>query len=152
MGQAQKELFHNESLQMLDLVVAAAVEEPPRAAPPATPAVGSCYIIAASPSGAWVGHAGCVAGMTIAGWRFVSPIEGLAAFVRSSGLTAVYRSGAWEVGTLRGDRVEIDGLQVVGPRTTDIAAPAGGSVIDSEVRTAVSAILSALRQHGLIAP
>ncbi len=40
-GQAQKELFHNEALQALDLVVAAAVEEPPRAAPPAAPAPGT---------------------------------------------------------------------------------------------------------------
>ena len=82
---------------------------------------------------------------------FVRSIEGLTAVVRSSGLTAVYRTSAWDVGTLRGDSVEIDGLQVVGPRTADIAAPTGGSVIDSEVRTVVSAILSALRQHGLIA-
>jgi len=150
-GQAQKELFHNEALQALDLVVAAAVEEPPRAVPPATPAVGSCYIVAVSPSGAWVGHAGCLAGMTTAGWRFVAPIEGLAAFMRSSGLTAVYRAGTWELGMLRGDRVEIGGQQVVGSQTSAIPEPTAGSVIDAEARTAVAAILSALRQHGLIA-
>ena len=150
-GQAQKELFHNEALQALDLVVAAAVEEPPRGAPPAAPVIGTCYIVAASPSGAWLGHAGCLAGMTSAGWRFVTPIDGLAAYVRSSGVTAMYRAGAWELGMLRGDRVEIGGQQVVGPRSNAIAAPAAGSVIDAETRTAVSAILAALRQHGLIA-
>lgn len=151
-GQAQKELFHNEALQALDLIVAAAVEEPPRAAPPATPPIGSCYIVAASPSGAWAGHAGCLAGMTAAGWRFVSPIEGFAAFVRSNGLTAVYRADAWETGTVRADRVEIGGQQVVGPRGAAIFAPTAGSVIDTEARTALAAILSALRLHGLIAP
>jgi len=150
-GQAQKELFHNEALQALDLMVAAAVEEPPRAAPPATPALGSCYIVGAVPSGDWVGHANCLAGMTAAGWRFVTPIEGLAAFDRSSGQTAVYRSGAWELGVLRGDRVEIGGEQVVGSRGGGIAAPVAGSVIDAEARTAITAILSALRVHGLIA-
>lgn len=150
-GQAQKELFHNEALEALDLVVAAAVEGPPLAAPPASPAVGSCYIVAASPSGDWVGHAGCLAGMTSAGWRFVGPVEGLAALVRSSGLIAMYRAGAWEVGAVRGERVEIGGQQVVGPRGGAISSPASGSVIDAEARTAVSAILSALRLHGLIA-
>ena len=151
-GQAQKELFHNEALQMLDLVVAAAVEEPPRAVPPASAAIGSCYIVAASPSGDWAGHAGCLAGMTAAGWRFAGPVEGMTALVRSSGLVATYRSGAWDVGILRGERVEIVGQQVVGPRGGAIPAPTSGSVIDTEARTAVSAILSALRLHGLIAP
>ena len=151
-GQAQKELFHNEALQALDLIVAAAIEGPPLAAPPASPAVGSCYIVAASASGDWAGHAGCLAGLTSAGWRFVDPVEGLTALVRSNGSTAAYRAGAWEIGTLRGERVEVGGQQVVGPRGTAIASPVSGSVIDAEARTAVSAILSALRLHGLIAP
>lgn len=150
-GQAQKELFHNEALQALDLIVAAAVEEPPRPAPPATPAVGSCFIVSAGPSGAWAGHAGSLAGMTAGGWRFVAPVEGLVAFIRSNGLTATYRAGGWDVGTLRGERVEIGGVQVLGPRAGAVAAPVGGGVIDAEARIAVSAILSALRLHGLIA-
>ena len=150
-GQAQKELFHNEALQALDLVVAAAVEEPPRADPPSSPAVGSCYIVAAPPTGAWAGRAGCIAGMTLAGWRFVTPMDGLAALIRSNGLTAMYRAGAWELGTLRGERVEIGAQQVVGSRGAAIAGPVAGSVIDAEARASVSAILSALRLHGLIA-
>jgi Protein of unknown function (DUF2793) len=151
-GQSQKELFHNKSLQVLDLVVAAAVEEPPRAAPPSSPAIGSCYIVGPSASGAWVGQADCLAGMTLSGWQFVTPIEGLAAFVRSSGVTAVFQMGAWELGTLCGNRVKIGGQQVVGARGNAITAPTAGSVIDIEARTAISAILSALRLHGLIAP
>jgi hypothetical protein len=151
-GQAQKELFHNEALQALDLIVAAAVEEPPRSAPPATPAIGSCYIVSTTPSGAWVGHADSLAGMTPAGWRYVTPVEGLAALIRSNGLIASYRAGGWSVGILRGERVEIGGQQVVGPRGGAILAPTTGAVIDTEARTAVSAILAALRLHGLIAP
>ena len=34
-GQAQKEFTHNEALQTLDVLVAGAIEEPPRATPPA---------------------------------------------------------------------------------------------------------------------
>ncbi len=82
---------------------------------------------------------------------FVRSIEGLTAFVRSNGLTAVYRASGWELGTIRCNRVEIGGVQVVGSRANAIASPVSGSVIDAEARTAVSAILSALRLHGLIA-
>ena len=69
-GQAQKEFFHNEALQTLDMLVAAAVEEAPRAAPPATPAVGATYIVADSPTGEWAGKPLNLAAYTIGGWGF----------------------------------------------------------------------------------
>lgn len=46
--------------------------------------------------------------------------------------------------------VFIGGKQVVGSRVSPIPAPSGGANIDPEVRSAVSQILAALRQHGLI--
>jgi hypothetical protein len=46
---------------------------------------------------------------------------------------------------------EHEGEQVIGEQAAAIADPAGGTVIDSEARTAVAEILSAIRQHGLIA-
>jgi hypothetical protein len=112
--------------------------------------VGSCYIVAASPSGAWSGQAHKLAAFTSGGWRFVAPFEGLAAIIRSSGSTAVYRNGAWEIGKLRGTEVVIDGVAVVGARKTAIAEPAGGATADLEARTAIGAILAAMRGHGLI--
>ncbi len=149
-GQAQKELYHNEALQLLDVLVAAAVEGLPTAAPPATPAIGLCYIVGGSPSGDWSGRAQQLAAYTSGGWRFIAPRDGMSALVRSSGGTAVYRSGAWEIGTLRGSEVTIDGQQVVGARGAAIAAPTGGGTTDLEARTAVGQILAALREHGLI--
>ena len=44
-GQAQKELFHNEALQVLDIVVAAAAEEAPGNDPPLSPTSGSSYLV-----------------------------------------------------------------------------------------------------------
>ena len=149
-GQAQKELFHNEALQVLDAVVSAAVEGLPVATPPVSPAVGSCYIVGASPSGAWSGQAQKLAAFTSGGWRFVVPFEGLAAVVRGSGSSAVYRNGAWEIGKLRGSEVTVDGVKVVGAREAAIAAPTGGSTADLEARAAIGAILAAMRDHGLI--
>jgi hypothetical protein len=62
----------------------------------------------------------------------------------------VYRSGTWQIGTIRGSTLEIGGLQVVGERQPGIASPAGGKTIDAEARAAVSVLLEAMRRHGLI--
>ena len=81
---------------------------------------------------------------------FVAPIEGLSAYVRSSGVWATYRSGAWEEGMVRGTSVLVAGQQVVGSRAAAIASPSGGATVDGPARSAIDQILAALRQHGLI--
>ena len=131
-------------------VVAAAIEEPPRASPPASPSLGAAYIVAASPTGAWTGKAQCLAAYTSGGWRFAAPTDGMAAYDKLSSTWALYRAGGWELGGVRGSKLLIGGLQVVGSRATAIANPSGGSTADSQARTAIGQILAALRQHGLI--
>lgn len=150
-GQAQKEFFHNEALLALDLLVAAAIEEPPRNGPPAQPAEGACYIVGPTPSGAWSGKADQIAGFAGGGWRFFPPVEGMNALIRSNGLVAAYRSSGWDVGTVHAQSLAIAGVPVVGSQQPAIAAPSGGATIDSAARTAIADILSALRGHGLIA-
>ena len=149
-GQSQKEWLHNEALQRLDIIAAAAVEEQPRAAPPALPVVGACYLVATNPTGAWTGYANHLAGWTSGGWRFVAPVEGLAAFVRSTSVWAVFRAGSWELGVVRGNNLTLGGKQVVGSRLPAIASPTGGTTVDSQSRATIGEILSALRLHGLI--
>lgn len=151
-GQAQKELLHNEALQLLEVVTAAAVEEPPRNDPPSAPATGACYLVGSSPSADWLQYPGHLATYTAAGWRFVPPVPGMAALVKSSGLLAAYGSQGWETGAVRAQRLLIDGVQVVGSRGAAIGDPAGGTAVDAEARAAVVQILTALRTHGLIAP
>lgn len=149
-GQAQKEFTHNEALQTLDALVGAAVEEPPRATPPASPALGQCYIVADGATDAWAGNSQSIAAWTTGGWRFITPLAGMAVYERSTSTWAVFRSGAWEMGMLRADAVLIGDKQVVGARAAAIDSPVNGSVIDLEARAAVDAILVTLRQHGLI--
>ena len=74
----------------------------------------------------------------------------MTAQVRSDGRDAVYRGGSWELGTLRGSELAVDGTKVVGPQGAAIAAPAGGTTADLEARTAIGQILAAMREHGLI--
>lgn len=118
---------------------------------PASPAYGNCFLVGASPTGAWAGNANALASYSAAGWRFIAPVEGMQAWVKSLQVVARYRSGAWEIGAARAERLLIGGEQVVGTRAAAIADPAGGTTIDAESRSAVAAILVALRQHGLIA-
>jgi hypothetical protein len=126
-GQAQKEFTVNEALQTLDVVVGGAVEEPPRADPPPTPALGARYIVVEDATGAWAGESHCVVAWTSGGWRFIRPVEATAAFT----------NGGWEMGLIRGSAVLIDGGQVVGASAAAIESPAGGSLIDSEARVAI---------------
>jgi len=134
----------------LDVLVAGAVEGLPLATPPASPAIGDCYIVAGSPTGAWAGQAQQIAAYTSAGWRFIAPRDGMSLYVASSGEAAVYHDGAWEVGPLKGSELVVDGLKVVGSRGSAINAPAGGATIDAEARTALGMVLTAMREHGLI--
>lgn len=136
---------------MLDSMVAAAVEEPPRDAPPASPVAGSCFIVGAAPTGAWATHASKLAAYSAGGWRFLDPPDGLHVWVKSLNVRAVRRGGAWHIGEVRCSRLIVSGAQVVGPQLSAVAAPTGGSIADVEARAAIAAILAALREHGLIA-
>jgi hypothetical protein len=149
-GQAQKELFHNEALLVLDCAIAAAVEEAPRASPPASPAEGQCWIVAAAATDAWSGKEGCLAAWTSGGWRFVAAPAGMSAWNKADALTLRYDGSGWSGGELIASSLRIGGVQVVGERRPAIASPSGGTIIDAEARAAVSALIAALMSHGLI--
>jgi hypothetical protein len=149
---SHKPYVHFYATQTLDILVCGAIEEPPRAMPPAAPAPGACYIIGESATDAWAEKTNFVAAWTASGWRFAPPFEGLSLYERTSGTWATFRDGAWELGVVSGSSVQVGGQQVVGPRGLAIASPAGGSVVDVEARSAVDAVLNTLRQHGLIEP
>jgi hypothetical protein len=150
-GQAQKEVFHNEALHILDAMVCGAVEEGPRNDPPASPSPGTAYIVGAAPMAEWSLFAHHVAAFTAAGWRYIAPTPGLILFIKATATFATYGTAGWEVGAIRGERLIIGGSQVVGPQSAAIAAPAGGTIVDSELRATMEQVLMALRSHGLIA-
>ena len=149
-GQAQKEATHNEALALLDLAVQASVLAVGDNVPPVAPVVGNAWIIGTAPTGGWAGQARTIAGWTSGGWRFVVPREGMTAWSVADAQAARFAGGAWTIGVLAGSRVTIGGVDVVGARHAAIPEPTGGTVVDSQARTAIGAILGALRGHGLI--
>jgi len=150
-GQAGKEIAHNEALSLIDLLLQPVVEAMGTDVPPANPALGRCWVVGTAPTAAWLGRAGSLAGWTEGGWCFAHPVEGFSAWCSSSRKPIAYRDGLWQESDVVGTQLTIAGQRVVGPRQPAIADPGGGDVIDPSARSAVAAILTAMRQHGLIA-
>ncbi|HST35842.1 MAG TPA: DUF2793 domain-containing protein [Allosphingosinicella sp.] len=148
-GQAQKEFHHNEALALLDAALHATVEEGPAASPPDSPAEGESWIVGESATGAWAGQEARIASWTEAGWRFVAPVPGMLAWNLATGYWLHWSDGAWSEGELPASALHIGGLQVVGPRLPEVPSPSGGTIIDNEARTAIDALIEALRSHGL---
>ena len=151
-GQAQKEVYHNEALARIDMLLHGQAESADEDVPPPTPVAGQCWIIAAGAGGAWEGQDGAVACWTGGGWRFAAPRAGLSLWVADRGHLMLHDGSAWHDGPLREDGLYVEGVRVVGSRAADIAGPAGGTTVDSEARSAIGAILAAMRTHGLIEP
>lgn len=130
-AQAQKEVTHNEALTLLDALVHAVVEAGPLDTPPTGPAEGQCWIASAAPTGAWAGQGLAVALWTAGGWRFVAPREGMQVMRLADNVRLRYAGGSW-----------------IAPVTID--TPDGGSTIDSEARSAISALILHLAAQGLL--
>ncbi len=150
-GQAQKEFIHNEALTAIEALVQPVAQTLGDDAPPSSPATGQCWIVGSTPSGEWAGQAGALAMWSEGGWRFTPAFEGMTVWIASAKLTARHIAGAWQLGAESAASLMIGGTQVVGPQQSMIAPPSGGTLIDTEARAAITAIILTLRTHGLIA-
>lgn len=127
-GQSQREFYVNEAHALTDALLHAACEGEV-ADPPTTPAEGETWLIATSATGDWAGEDGNIASRQAGTWLFLSPRDGLRMLDKSTGQMLLYRDG-WQ-------------------RPSTPAAPSGGSVVDSEARTAVADLISALVDAGV---
>lgn len=98
-SQAQKEITHNEALNDLDVLVQPIVVSRVLTAPPSSPAQGEAYIVGASPTGAWSGHAGELA-FYFSGWRFKAPKDGWRFYVTAENAQVSFKNGAWSAVSL----------------------------------------------------
>ena len=93
--QAQKHVTVNEALYDLDALVQLAVLDRSLAAPPGSPTQGARYIVAASPIGAWTGHANHIAAWLDGAWRFFIPGAGWLAWVTDEAALLAWNGSAW---------------------------------------------------------
>ena len=83
-GQAQKEAHANEAHALADAILHCAVMGE-LAAPPTSASEGDCWLVSASPTGAWTGHAGQIAAMQGGNWLYITPRDGMRMLDRSTG-------------------------------------------------------------------
>lgn len=96
-AQAQKHVTHNEAIRALDCLVQLSVESRALTAPPSAPTDGDRFLIAASPTGAWSGHANEIAAFQDGAWAFYRPKDGWIAWVADEGALVIYDAGAWSL-------------------------------------------------------
>lgn len=93
-SQAQKHVTHNEALQRLDAIVQLTVADE-RAAAPATPAEGECYLVAAAAGDDWIGRSGQLAFRQDGAWIYLTPRPGWRAFFRAEQALRIFADGGW---------------------------------------------------------
>ena len=128
-SQAQKHVTHNEALRMLDAVVQLAVLDRDLAAPPASPDAGARYIIAASPTGAWTGHAGSVAAWQDGAWNFYPPEIGWRCWIADENELLVFDGSAW-VKAQRTQGLALFGINTTADSSNRLAVRSTASLFD----------------------
>ena len=137
-SQAQKHVTHNEALRRLDAVVQIALADRDLAAPPATPADGDRYLVAAAPTGDWAGHEGEIAAFQDGAWAFLAPALGWLAWIADEERLLAFDGAAW--------------VQTVGAGPLQSLAMLGvNAVADAANRLAVKAD-AALFSHDDVTP
>lgn len=94
-SQAQKHVTHNEALMRLDGAVQLSVADRDLAAPPASPAAGGRWLVAAGASGAWAGAVGKIACERDGGWMFLAPRAGWLCWVEDEARLLIHDGTTW---------------------------------------------------------
>lgn len=94
-AQAQKHVTHNEAIRALDAIAQLSVLDRNLAAPPATPADGDRYIVAASATGDWAGFETHIAAWQDGAWMFYQPAPGWLAWIADEDIVVAWNGTAW---------------------------------------------------------
>lgn len=131
----------------IDALVFLSVKRADLSTPPASPADGDRFIVAAAPTGAWAGHAGKVArySAAISSWEFYTAHPGWIAYVEHTDAYIKHTaSGAWELH--RGPAVEWGTPAGTVSRATFDTA----SATATDIAQRLAALVSDLKQAGVI--
>jgi hypothetical protein len=105
-SQANKEETVNEQIRYVESGAGHFIfKDRDLATSPGSPADGDCYLVAASPTGDWTGHAGDIAFYMNTEWKFIEVIEGFTAWVNDENVFVGYDGSAWV--SLSGNPIEV---------------------------------------------
>lgn len=130
-AQAHKEITHNESLSRIDAllhmaVVGAATTPPDLSISDA----GKCWLVAAPAIGVWQGQEKSVACWNGGSWDMIAPTSGMTIWHEQQQIALRFRAGAWR-------------------QATPVNSPQGGTVVDTEARETIAALLAQLQEVGI---
>ncbi|WP_342270597.1 DUF2793 domain-containing protein [Rickettsia endosymbiont of Orchestes rusci] len=95
-GQAQKEITHNEALNMLDVLVNSVIHEINITSPPESPRPGRLYIIGQNATGEFANHINKIAQRLDNSWRFIIPHKWLEVTHNKDGTKYRFTGKSWE--------------------------------------------------------
>lgn len=128
-GQAQKEFYLNEALAIIDSLLHPIIEGQ-NDTPPISPENGECWLIGGTPTGDWSDYADHIACRQADSWVFIQPGDGMRIFDKVLEQERLFL-GQWNIASA-------------------VAAPTGGTIIDSEARIAISEVIDTLTSNGLL--
>ena len=133
-AQAQKHVTHNEAIRALDALVQLSVKDRDLATPPATPEDGDRYIVAASPTGTWVGQEHRIAAFQDGAWNTYAPVAGWLAWVADEEVIVAFDGSSW-ISPLSGSgpsTLPILGINSTADLTNRLTVAAGASLFSHD--------------------
>lgn len=96
-NQSAKEITHNQSLAIIDVLLASSVVSAALSTPPGSPANGAMYIVKATGTGAWAGYNNQLAYWlsAVGAWRFIAPKVGMRFRNQADSIWYEYSGSAW---------------------------------------------------------
>lgn len=142
-AQAQKHVTHNEALLEFDALLCCRILDRTLTAPPASPADGDTYLVAATGTGLWAGQDGKIAYAVDGAWRFYVPFTGLSAYVAAETAMLVYTGAVWVdwASVLNLNNVPLLGVNTTADATNKLAV-ASAAVLFNNVGNGVQAKLN----------
>lgn len=109
-NQAQKEVTVNEALCVIDAILNRGAADRGLNTPPESPSAGDLYIVGASPTGVWTGHANHIAYYNTT-WKFITPNEGMTIWVSDENMQYSWDGSVW-VTSISGSLNNLAGLGI----------------------------------------
>ena len=132
-AQAQKHVTVNDALRILDALVNIRIADKDLNAPPASPADGERYIVAAAATGLWAGKDGQIAAFQDGAWMFYAPAAGWLAWVADEAQLYGHNGSAWiAVGDSDLQNIPALGVNAVGDSTNRITVSAAATLLNHE--------------------
>ena len=125
-GQAAKEIAHNEALRVIDALMSGKAITLTTTTPPGTPTEGDVHIVAASSTGAWSGQDEKIAHFYANAWYFYTAKTGMTLWCDEVGDWIVFNGSAWVIKTLPSYTVATLPAQLAG-RMIYVSDESGGA-------------------------